>query len=379
MSLRIRAVTFAIPYTPEELLKDAIQEILIRKLRSLKEQLAPLSPPVWTYRLILKPSELECSLSHNVSHIIKVLDSLRERAGFDYIALPLLLPEDLCEGTTEICRKVVLAARGRNRVFVSLNISSLEADLVPKLATLYSALLMDLFKLRDYSTQVRISLVLKGPIMTPYFPSGASLTNELCMMAALLYPKFLSEHLRKGIGLEDAIRRAYSLVADSLERVALETGVPFVGVDLSISPWIKDSVVDLLELIDENHRFIGPTFNSLVRTNLAIKKVASEVRSVGFNEVMLPLAEDERLKELVLKGLVRMRDFIAFAIVCVAGVDMIPIPGHDQDFIRSILSEALSVALIKERPMGIRLIAVDGSPGDNIKLWNSLSAPIPKV
>ncbi len=379
MSLRIRALTVAIPYDPVELLEASKRKDVLRKLSSLKDRTKSIQPPVWTLRVVTKPIETERLVNYNIPSLFVSLDAIRAELGFDYLAIPILLSSSISANDLACSRRAVNALKAKEGLFLSLNIGSFELEDMPRIAGFYSSLLFSLRKDRDYATQTRISLVLKGPLMTPYFPSGASLSDEFSIMVALLYSNFLLGSIRSRIPLHEAVRRAYHLTASPVSKLAEALGMDFAGIDLSISPWMDESVINLLKALRRDNELTEPTLSSILRVNHLLETLSSEVKSLGFNEIMLPLAEDNGLKDLVQKGVLRIRDFIALSMVCVAGVDMVPLPKGTLGFIKGLVNEILSVALIKPKPMGIRLIATDEEPGVLVSLGRFPETPIPLI
>ncbi|MCD6096225.1 MAG: DUF711 family protein, partial [Thermoprotei archaeon] len=104
-----------------------------------------------------------------------------------------------------------------------------------------------------------------------------------------------------------------------------------------------------------------------------------KTRSIGFNEVMLPLAEDNWLKDLASKSILRVRDFVSLSVICVAGVDMIPMPNIKQRKLEAIISDILTLSIIKEKVVGVRLIKTKLNPGDILSLPLFGDIPVPHL
>lgn len=193
-----------------------------------------------------------------------------------------------------------------------------------------------------------VSLLLGGLVFnSPYFP--ASITTKRGVSLSLLYPNDLnaindvSEALRRG-------EEWGSYVAEAL-------GLEFLGVDGSLSPWGEESVAKAVERIF-NTKLGSPGSHYAIRLlNRAIEEAG--VKKTGFNEVMLPLAEDEELKRLVWEGRLQLRDFVSYTSVCIPGLDMAPIRVGDWEALRRLLYDLAAIAEAKKRAVGVRIFPVD--------------------
>jgi uncharacterized protein (UPF0210 family) len=223
----------------------------------------------------------------------------------------------------------------------------------------------------------RFAVAFGGRPVTPYFPVTTSETEGVT--ASLLYPTHVAELVEGGEPLPDALRatalEAYKLVYNAIDRVG--TNLPLIGLDLSLSPWASDSVALLLEKLLGLPLFSPGTFFVLRAVNEALSLLASSLGAVGFNEVMLPLAEDDRLKELAAVGHLRFRDLLATAPACVAGLDMVPLPSTtDARVLKWAMRDLDAASKLKRRPLGMRLLLVGASPGEEVELGMFGKTPV---
>lgn len=223
----------------------------------------------------------------------------------------------------------------------------------------------------------RFAVAFGGRPVTPYFPVTTSETEGAT--ASLLYPTHLAELIDGGETLLDALRatalEAYRLVYSAIDRCG--TGLPLLGLDLSLSPWASDSVAALLEKLLGMPLFSPGTFAVLRSVNEALSLLASSLGAVGFNEVMLPLAEDDRLKELAAVGQLRFRDLLATAPACVVGLDMVPLPSTTETRVLKWAMRDLDAASkLKRRPLGMRVLLVGASPGEEVELGMFGKTPV---
>ncbi len=109
--------------------------------------------------------------------------------------------------------------------------------------------------------------------------------------------------------------------------------------------------------------------------NRLLGKVSKKVRSIGFNELMLPYAEDNGLMKLARESRLRARDLVSIISVCVAGFDMAVIP-RDLEVIRALLRDAQAIAVKKRRSVGVRVIPTEAQIGEEVKLEGFTTVPV---
>lgn len=262
-------------------------------------------------------------------------------------------------------------------------IRDIDATYVPELALsgVYTPILhdspLDVEKARAYSKVIhkassldpvaatRISIGFhKEDFLTPYFP-GSSSRGRRAIGLAFIYPNALLDLLDKGVGIEKAIE----ILFKEFNKIALdirnETGLE-TYVDYSLSPWMENSVVKVFRALGSD--VTRPGFNySINMVNNLIERYADQYLRTGFNEVMLPYAEDSVLIRLGENKLLRARDFLLYASTCVAGVDMIVVP-EDVETLAGLIIDTATIALVKKRPLGFRAIPVNEDPGNKVKL-----------
>jgi len=212
----------------------------------------------------------------------------------------------------------------------------------------------------------RVAVAMHGnPLESPYFPDSTS-SGVAGVGFSLLLPRSLAEFYRAHGSLEEYTNVMKSYVSE-LVACARESGFERVVVDYSISPWMDNSVVKLLEYM--GFKLLEPGFLYGVH---ALNKLVNRFATVcgyagGFNEVMLPYAEDDALRDAGLKGLVKARDFLYFSSVCVAGPDMLVVP-ESTEKLAGLILDTYSVWLVKKRAMSLRAIPVVSEPGETVDL-----------
>ncbi len=212
-----------------------------------------------------------------------------------------------------------------------------------------------------YATRIAFSLD-GAPIETPYFPLTTSLYG-FGVGISLLYPRYLARVFNKR-GLRGIRKALQSIDSELLE--LLKPVKTRVSIDYSISPWMEDSVVDLIESIT-GYTLSSPGFlyGVYILNSILKEFTRAKPHTEGYNEVMLPYIEDSRLLDAGEKGAIRARDFLLFSSVCVAGPDTIVLK-YDRSGLVAYIKSAYSIAWAKRRHMALRIIPVDDEPGSRI-------------
>ncbi len=278
------------------------------------------------------------------SDLERTLKTLYERAesqSINYVAIPLTHwdPNTLSE-----------ALLTYPRLFLSVEYApGSESDLLKALR---------MFSESSYMLATRFAVSFGQRVQTPYFPATQS--KEKGVSLSLLYV----EQFKKGFSLESLLEKL-----KEMQRQAEASWDSFLGMDLSISPWMDRSVASLVEEVSGVMFTLPGTIATIRELNRRIEYLASHVKTTGFNEVMLPLAEDNRLKELARIGQLRFSHLLNYTSYCVAGLDMVVIPDTSNDAILlGILRDLWDIYLLKRRPLGMRLILAPAEDGSDIDL-----------
>lgn len=326
----------------------------LRDIKSIINRITSVKGDVLSLRLSLKASSVGASLLNILSKLVGVSE-------LDYIAVWLesvLTPSE-----------IVKLLRLSEKVYVSFMYSD---DLPFSISELLSIVYKDL----GWEGCSRLGLSIGGPVQTPYFP--VTKPEERGYSISLLYPKFLMNLLDRGYSLDTALE----LIAEHALRFGegLKKNLPFLGVDYSLSPWMDDSVVRLIEKINEAEFGAPGTVSAIVSINEIIQRIANRYCGIGFNEVMLSYAEDNRLKELARKGLLTLKDLINYTVYCVAGLDMAIIPIKlGVEYTDLIVSDLVKIQAIKRRCVGFRLVLVDSPPSSEVDLGEFGVTPVLRI
>ncbi len=312
----------------------------------------------WTRRVVLPIGAWTAGLGELEELVYEL-----EGVGADYVAIPLpWSARSLAEPLLRLS----------DRVFVGISIPSPE----PSLAPAALEVLTQVFNSLGPLGLTRLAFGLGGLVETPYFPATHSTREGISL--SVLYAADLDEAAKEG-GLGRVEERMVSIVTRAAEfgrSVSSDANVRFLGIDPSLSPWMEESVARLVETLT-GEEFGGPgTYWAVWWLNSRLSSLGSRTPTIGFSEVMLPVAEDDRLKELASRARLRLRELVGLSTVCVAGVDMVVLPLSEPARLARIMSDIFAAAMSKGRPMGVRLILAEARPGDWVDIDKFGSVPV---
>ena len=345
-----------------EYLKDLDQHI-----RPFEDAARSFKSEIWTKRIVLPRFNTQTDgMVHRISSLVE--DAL-SKVKVNYVALPLGYFE-----LDRVANELADCLSRSKSLLCSVKLSELGVALEPERALSAARLLRTIAETAGSASCARFAFSCGDQLGTPYFPDTASDTTGFTL--SLRYVREVRDIFEKGKGEEE--------IALLLERIEAEaiaasehSSLRYAGVDCSLSPWMEESTADLVSTL-LNGKFGGPgTHHAIFLLNQAIKDASQRVRNRGFNEVMLPVGEDSTLKRLALEGRITLSTLVSLISVCVVGLDMVALPlSTDPKILADILRDIVAIVNSKGRTAGIRIILVDGKPGDEIELGQFGKMPI---
>ncbi len=312
---------------------------------------------VWTKRVAFPP------VRGRIGEVVSILEKTRYYDGIYYS----VLHADSLSITPSHIERVISAG---DRVYASVYTDRADettAQLLYSIASLQS------------SIAYRFSVTVPDHVETPYFPSATTTSSVPGLSIALLYASLFREKDRAEANAEllGTLDRIEDAVTDILRR----RGLQFYGFDLSLSPWMDDSVVELVEKISGVPLGEIGTGSAILELEEMIARTCDETICTGFNQVMLPVAEDNILKNRVREGRISLKDLALLNYACVAGIDMVVIPSREwsPQLAQSILREVLSASSAKGMPLGVRILTAEGRPGEDVDLGVFGLTPIIRI
>ncbi|MCD6428620.1 MAG: DUF711 family protein [Desulfurococcales archaeon] len=241
--------------------------------------------------------------------------------------------------------------------------------------------------LEKYSSKsdifTRLALIFPSRVLTPYFPVATSYSGLWGVSIALRYADLVKKVIMGARGyseLVEYIKRVFELC----KSIEAEVNARCFGLDLSLSPWMDESVGEVVELLSQVEISEPGSGWAVLKLNQLINQLALDARVdiVGFNEVMLPVAEDNLLKKKVLEGKLRISDLAYLAAFCVSGVDMVAVYIGDEERrvkLRRLLYDVYALSMVKRKSIGVRLIPTTIKPGGVISMGKFGKVPVADV
>ncbi len=235
----------------------------------------------------------------------------------------------------------------------------------------------------------RFAAIANVPAYTPFFPAAYhqglghqfSISLESAnVVAGALAVKRDPEATRQALIAELGMHAR--AVEDVANKIDLETGWGYMGIDLSPAP-LKDISIGSATAGFTGGRFgTSGTLTAAATITSALQDIA--VKKVGFNGMMMPVLEDTRLSQLWSEGALTLDQLLAYSAVCGTGLDTIPLPGEiSTDQLARIIGDVATLSAKLSKPLTVRLLPVTGlKPGDrtefdNPHLINTVVQPLP--
>lgn len=323
----IRALTFFLPIERPTKYEDILNEYMAW----IDNIVSDFPYDAWTTRVVLPPIPDR----YPPKNWRRIIDYILENIGLNKI---LLHGVTLGLGDKRLNDYIEMLKQYRN-LFGNILYQESGKNALPKL---YSMDEPDLY--------TRIAVTYGGYVDTPYFPATTNRENIFGFSIALRYIDLMEEYLRG-----DSNNLVEYL--NSMDMKLSGYGSLYLGIDLSLSPWMDESVAKLIENIYGCIVGQPGSYHAIHNLNIIINDLArtTGLRTLGFNEVMLPVGEDNRLMELVENNRLRLTDLIGLTSVCVAGLDMVVIPDNPR-LIKKVAMDLNSISLSKGKPLGMRII-----------------------
>ncbi len=392
LNLDVRAVTLSLAVPKEGFVEKAAElvetkgEELANAIREVSEEHGV---PIVTARIALTPVGEGASSVDEVLEFAKEVDKAARKAGVDAVGgLGAFAEVGFNEGAKALIEALPEALSKTERVFGFLNVGDSWSGLNVEAVYEVSKSLRRLAELTNGSGNAKFLVSVNLPGDVPFMPGAHHGRGrpEAEVNVAISGPGVIEAVVRRSNAksfrkLHEEIKRASFKIARLGEfagrEVAKRLGVEMGSVDLSLAPTPKlgDSVAKVVEAMGIPSFGSPGTLAALALLVDALKKGGAMAvsRFGGFSGLFIPLSEDAGMVEAAERGTVELYRLIAYTSICSAGLDMVPIPLVSVETLASITLDQLTVGLVNDKPLGVRLIPVPGAkPGDVIELGGLL-------
>ncbi len=394
LNLDVRAVTLSIALTPTDDPSSiaSVVEEWGSKLREAIDRVAEAhGVPIITARIALTPitEALTSFDADNIIEIGKEVDKAAKKVGVDAVGgFGAFANVGINEKAKVFMEALPSLLRDTERIFGFFNVGSTWDGLNVEAIYEISKKLLDLAKETNAAGNAKFLVSVNLPGDVPFMPgahhgfgrperevnvavSGPGVVEAVVRRSRPRTFRELHEEIKK---VSFKISRLGEFTG---KKVAEELGVSMGSVDLSLAPTPKmgDSVARVVEAMGLPSFGVPGTLTALALMVDALKKGGAMAvsRFGGFSGLFIPLSEDAGMVEAAERGTIDVYKLIAYTSICSAGLDMVPIPFVSPETLASITSDQLSIGVIHDKPMGVRLLPVPGAkPGDVIELGGLL-------
>src|SRR4029434_8186439 len=183
--------------------------------------------------------------------------------------------------------------------------------------------------------------------------------------------------------LTDMLSAQAAEIERHAERVDLETGWRYMGIDLSPAPLKEISIGEAMEELIAQPFGSSGTLTAAATITSAIREV--QVKQTGYNGLMLPILEDSRLAQRWSEGRISIEGLLSYSAVCGTGLDTVPLPGDVTiEQLDMIIGDMATLAFKWHKPLSARLLPVkekvagDMTEFDDPYLVNAVIQPLAK-
>lgn len=341
-----------------------------------------------TKRVAVSPVQYLLEPIPEVSFAVKVatsLDAMAKSTGIDYVGgFTAYVEKGTGRGAKVLLDSLARTLNSTDRVSGAVNAGSTQSGLNVEAVKLF---VTQLFQMAPTASS-RTAIMVNSPQDSPFVPSahhGPGMPNA-SVNIAVSGPGVIAGAIRRSKPstfqeLYEVVKRAafkVTRVGELVGRVVSEElGVSMGAVDLSLapSPVIGDSVAEILEVMGIS-KVGGPgSVAALALLMDAVKKGGSMATSFvgGLSSAFIPVSEDSVMASRMMEGSLEISDLLAMSAVCNSGIDMVGISREvGEERTTALILDVLTMGLMLNKILGVRLIPLDAKPGEEVDLGGLL-------
>jgi uncharacterized protein (UPF0210 family) len=226
------------------------------------------------------------------------------------------------------------------------------------------------------------------PPLTPFFPAAyvsgfghqfaIALESANTVFSVFQNSQDLNAARQK---LTDTLAKSAFDIEGIAQRIDRDMGWAYVGMDLSPAPAKGVSIGAALEELTQQPFGSSGTLTAAATVTAAIRDI--HVKRTGYNGLMVPILEDERLAQRWSEGNVSIDGLLSYSAVCGTGLDTVPLPGDTtEQQLDLIIGDMASLAFKWKKPLAARLLPVankaagESTDFDDPNLTNATIQPL---
>jgi uncharacterized protein len=309
--------------------------------------------------------------NEQVIRFFKSYDGVAAQEGFAASIGPAMLdaPEDMAQAD-------LLADILKNTKALNASLAVAGDDGVHWHAVGAAARVMKALEDTEHSQgNFRFAAIAMVPPLTPFFPAAYSTGFGHQFAVALESANVVAEAFNGAPDLATARRKltdelakeAFAVQAQA-ERVDMETGWTYMGIDLSPAPLKDVSIGAAIENLTTQPIGSNGTLTAAATITAALRDI--KIKQTGYSGLMLPILEDSRLAQRWSEGRIGIDSLLSYSAVCGTGLDTVPLPGDTSvEQLSLIIGDMASLAVKWHKPLSARLFPVQGKgPGEMTEL-----------
>src|SRR5580693_2668549 len=287
-------------------------------------------------------------------------DAVAQQDKFDASIGPAMLNADDSEAQADLLAEIL-----RNTKVLNASLVVAGEDGVRWRAVGAAARVMKKLEETEHSQgNFRFSALAMVPPLTPFYPGSyhtgfghqfaIALQSANVVAAAFKNAPDLRVAKQK---LTDSLAKTAFDVEAQAQRIDRDTGWAYVGIDLSPAPSKDVSIGAALEDLTQQPFGSSGTLTAAATVTAALKDIT--VKRTGYNGLMIPILEDERLAQRWSEGNISIDGLLAYSAVCGTGLDTVPLPGDTtEQQLDLIIGDMASLAFKWKKPLAARLLPV---------------------
>ncbi|QKR00254.1 DUF711 family protein [Metallosphaera tengchongensis] len=394
--LDIRSVTlsvntlYAVSDSPERSLEKLsyLQGPLTRFSEAVDHVQEKLGVKIVTKRVAVSPVQYFLEPIPDTEYALRLgrkLDEIAFKSRIDYIGgFSAYADRGLGRGSYVLLLSLHEVMNSTQRLSGMLNSASTQEGLNVDAVKMF---VDEIMKMSPYASS-RVAIMANSPQDSPFVPSahhGRGMPNA-SINIAVSGPGAIVGAIRRSRPstfqeLYEVVKKASFKVTRLGElvgrTVSEELGVQMGSVDLSLapSPAVRDSVAEIVESMGISKIGGHGSVTALALLMDAVKKGGSMATNLvgGLSSAFIPVSEDSIMANRMKEGYLEVNDLLAMSAVCNSGIDMVGVSrdeGHDK--VTALILDVLSMGLILNKILGVRVIPLDGKPGDEVDLGGLL-------